>query len=73
MKTRKIVKTIMPVIVGGTVSGVGQSILGGVMPNSVAKTATQSVLGATGPILGLGALSSLTKEFDKGFARKKRR
>ena len=71
MNSRKIVKTIMPVIVGGAVSSVGQSIVGGVMPNGAAKTATQSVLGAATPILGLGALSSLTKEFDKGMKRRR--
>jgi hypothetical protein len=73
MKTRKVVKTLMPVIATGVVTGVGSQILEGTMPAGIAKTATQGVLGAAGPIIGLGALANLTKEFDKGFTMKRRK
>jgi hypothetical protein len=72
MKTRKIVKTIFPVIGIGVASGVGQSVIGNTVSGNVARTATQSVLGTAGVFAGLGAISNLTKGFDKGSKKRRR-
>jgi hypothetical protein len=72
MKSRKIMKNVMPVITTGIMTGIGSRIAEDVMPAGAGKNATQNILGVMTPIAGIKAISSMTKEFDK-FGKTRRR